>query len=107
MYSYRQLGADKGVLDLIEDYNNSGFVVGRIAAENRNNYLVFSEAGEVLAELSGRLLFEADESSMPKVGDWVTMILFDGEERGIINEVLPRKSKLSRKSSGKEAPNKL
>ncbi len=107
MYSYRQLGADKGVLDLIEDYNNSGFVVGRIAAENRNNYLVFSEAGEVLAELSGRLLFEADESSMPKVGDWVTMILFDGEERGIINEVLPRKSKLSRKSSGKRSTEQI
>jgi ribosome biogenesis GTPase len=80
-------------------YKKQGFSAGRIAAENRNNYIIYSETGEVFGEVSGKLMFNTDsESDYPKTGDWVVISLFDNDSRAVIHEVLPRKTKFSRKS---------
>lgn len=82
-------------------YRESGFDVGRIAIENRDNYLVLSEKGEYPAEVTGKLLFLADSSAdLPKVGDWVVLTLFEDEKKAVIHDILPRKTKFSRKVAG-------
>lgn len=79
------------------------FLVGRVAVENKTNYLVLGEQGEFLAEITGRLFYTAaSEAKLPKVGDWVLMSPA-GENRAIIHQVFERKSTISRKVPGKRA----
>jgi ribosome biogenesis GTPase len=67
---------------------------GRVALVHRNQYIVWTAAGEVTASLSGHL--RHIDSSQPCVGDWVT--LRDGS---VITGLLPRRTALSRKEPGK------
>ncbi len=79
--------------------NSGGMEFGRIITENKTNYIAATKHGEIRCELTGKLLFESEiQSELPKVGDWVTLSLYDDNTFGIIHEVLERKSKLSRKS---------
>lgn len=74
------------------------FTCGRVSRENKNNYILLSEFGEISAELSGKFLFNADlKSDFPAVGDWVLFRHLSSEGKGIIEIVLERKNKFSRK----------
>lgn len=78
-----------------KELNRDDLIPGRIAVENKNNFVVFTETGEVKAEVSGNLLFNSEvKSELPKVGDWVALALFD--DLGIIHFVFERQVKLSR-----------
>ncbi len=69
-------------------------LVGRVAAENRKNWIVFSELGEN----SGIVLKNfSRKNPMPKIGDWILFKRLPGEEKVLIEKVLPRFSKISRK----------
>ena len=47
------------------------------------------------------MLFLANSSAdLPKVGDWVILTLFEDEKKAIIHDILPRKTKFSRKVAG-------
>src|SRR5688572_12407361 len=77
------------------------FTIARVAVEYKNHYLLYSELGELNAEPSGRLLYSVSVSSaLPKVGDWVLVILYD-DDKAIIQQVLKRKTCLSRKVAGR------
>jgi ribosome biogenesis GTPase len=67
---------------------------GRIALVHRNQYVVWTTAGETTATLSGHLRHTGSDS--PCVGDWVTL-----RERSVISEVLPRRTALCRKEPGR------
>jgi ribosome biogenesis GTPase / thiamine phosphate phosphatase len=67
---------------------------GRIALAHRDQFLIWTATGEVTATISGHLRHQ--QSGPPAVGDWVT--LRDG---GIITDILPRRTKLSRKEPGR------
>lgn len=69
-------------------------LVGRIAAENRKNWVVFSERGE---NLGITLRNFSRKNPAPKIGDWVLFKRLPGEERVLIEKNLPRFSKISRK----------
>jgi ribosome biogenesis GTPase len=70
----------------------NGLVPGRVAVQHRGAYSVYTEAGEISAEISGRLRHEAvGAADLPASGDWVAL---DGST---IQAVLPRRTKLSRK----------
>ena len=76
-------------------------IPGRVAVENKNNYLVLTENSELQCEISGSLLYTSEtQSELPKVGDWVALAKFD--DLGIIHFVLKRKTKLSRKVPDKK-----
>ncbi|MFH1197735.1 MAG: ribosome small subunit-dependent GTPase A [bacterium] len=86
-----------------QSLKSKDFACGRVIIENKTNYLVVTEFGEVQAEVNGKLLFESESGlSLPKVGDWVTLMLYDENTKGIIHEVLPRQTKISRKSVDKK-----
>ena len=72
-----------------EPHRGQGLVPGRVAVEHRSAYVVYTTAGEVRAELSGRLRHDED---WPAVGDWVAL-----REPGTIASVLPRRTVFSRK----------
>lgn len=78
----------------------------RIVEEQRSAYRVVCEAGELMAETAGHLRYAAvDRSGLPAVGDWV--LIEAGEGRATIHEVLPRKSKFSRKAAGQETSEQI
>ncbi|MDD5093589.1 MAG: ribosome small subunit-dependent GTPase A [Dehalococcoidia bacterium] len=84
------------------ELNKPGFRMARVTAVNRDNYLVRNEAGEVLAELTGRLMFSAESAlDLPAVGDWAWVQYTNSDTFAIIDDLLPRKSVLRRKAAGK------
>lgn len=101
MATLQKLGWNSEVETYFNPFRESGFGVGRVAIENRDNYWLLTNSGEYPAEVTGKLLYKAvDSSHLPKVGDWVVITLFEGEGKAIIHEVLPRRSKFSRKAAG-------
>jgi ribosome biogenesis GTPase len=78
--------------------------VGRVAVEHRNGYVVYTEAGEVAAEVAGRLRHEAAAGKppgLPAVGDWVALRPRPGEARATIEAVLPRRGCFTRQAAGR------
>lgn len=91
------------------EYEKAGSATGtpgRIVGENRHSYDVAVENGIIPAEVSGAFRYRAVlRSDYPVTGDWV--LLRDRRESAgagpaIIEEILPRRSRFSRKSAGEE-----
>jgi ribosome biogenesis GTPase / thiamine phosphate phosphatase len=77
--------------------------VARVTAVNRDSYLVRNETSEVLAEVTGNLLFSAESSlDLPAVGDWALVQYHNADTLAIIHGLFPRKSILRRKTPGKK-----
>src|SRR5262249_53622924 len=75
----------------------------RIVEQQRSAYRVACEAGAFTAEAAGHLRHTtAERSALPAVGDWVLIEPRIAEGRATIHEVLPRKTKFSRKAAGQE-----
>lgn len=76
---------------------------GRVVVEDKHHYVVFTRHGALRATAAGRLLHRASQpGDLPKVGDWVALIAYPAEEKAVIQQVLPRQSRLARKVAGKE-----
>lgn len=99
----QDLGWDDFFARAFEPYAAEGLVPGRVLAQI-GVYRVTTgdpESPELLADTAGRLRRESESGDLPAVGDWVAVRL-PGEEggQGVIQAVLPRKSKFSRKAAG-------
>ena len=92
--------ADLGWTDELEaaftTYAADGFEPARVVAEHRGGYAVRSARGDRLAHVRGKLREEELFGGMPTVGDWVVVV--DAGERFAIEGVLPRRTKVSRKT---------
>lgn len=101
MKELKQLGWDDHFEESFKPFRDRGLQPGRIAIENRDNYIVMTADGEMTGEVTGKFLYSmADSADLPKVGDWVAALFFQDERKLIIHDVLPRKSKFSRKAPG-------
>ncbi|HBB33705.1 MAG TPA: ribosome small subunit-dependent GTPase A [Cyanobacteria bacterium UBA8803] len=79
----------------------SEYTVGRVALEHKNTYILYTEQGELSAEVTGKMRYQAAErQDFPAVGDWVVISVKQGEKKATIHSILPRKSKFSRKTVG-------
>ncbi len=97
----RDLGFDQWFEDHAAEFRQEGCRFARISAVDRGSYLIRNEAGEVPAELTGKLLYQIDSSmDLPCVGDWVTAYYYNDDGAAIIHRVFPRKTFLRRKSAG-------
>jgi ribosome biogenesis GTPase len=74
----------------------SGGIPGRVAFSNREHFLLWTESGEVTAGVSGRLRHSS--IPWPCVGDWVVL----RNDAAVIEQVLERRTKVSRKQPGKQ-----
>jgi ribosome biogenesis GTPase len=87
--------------DFHKGKTSDDLILGRVALEHKRMYRVWTEHGELLAEVSGRFSYNArSREDFPAVGDWVCVMPRFNEGKGTILSVLPRKSKFSRKSAG-------
>ena len=69
-----------------------GLDPGRVTAQHRGAWAIATEHDELSADITGGLRHDADPGELPVVGDWV------GLRDGLIDAVLPRRSKFSRKT---------
>ena len=92
------LGWDASFADSFRPYEQDGLAPSRVAVEHRSEYVVYSQLGELRAELSGRLRHEQEH---PAVGDWLAVAPID-DDRALIHAVLPRRSAFVRKVSSAE-----
>ncbi|MBC7960043.1 MAG: ribosome small subunit-dependent GTPase A [Vallitaleaceae bacterium] len=77
-----------------------GMKVGRVIIDHNNVFQVVTEDGEIVVELSGKVLRGENGRTKPSVGDWV--VLQKREDKWLAEDVLPRKSKFSRKMAGND-----
>lgn len=77
--------------------------IGRICAEYKENYRIFSDDGDLPAIISGKFRNNCHHrEDFPAVGDWCLFHAIENENKAVIQELLPRKSKFSRKVAGNE-----
>lgn len=98
MNKLQQYGWNEFFEAYYREYDADIFIPARVSVEHRKYYEVYSAAGELTVSKSGRLFHNNDD--LPAVGDWLAVKVVPGEEKAIIEAILPRKSKFSRKKAG-------
>jgi ribosome biogenesis GTPase len=84
-----------------QPYSAEGYKAGRVALEYNHLYRVYTEQGELLADVAGKLRHEAaSRADLPVVGDWVVVQPRSEEGKATIHAVLPRQSRFVRKAAG-------
>ncbi|HMQ69386.1 MAG TPA: ribosome small subunit-dependent GTPase A [Ignavibacteria bacterium] len=82
----------------LSEYSGDELLAGRVAIENKSNYMLYTEFGEYSGELSGKFYYDAESrGGLPAVGDWVMFKPVHNEKKAVIENVLTRKNKFSRK----------
>ena len=97
------LGIGKWFQDQLELVDLSRLDIARVMAVHKESYLIHNGTKEALAELVGKMVYGAQSAlDYPAVGDWVAVMFYDDESFAVIQQVLPRKSLLKRKTPGKK-----
>ena len=96
------LGWDDTFSAEFTQHSCAGLIAGRVTSQHNHIFNVVTDAGEVQAQVSGRLRHESMlAGELPAVGDWVALRLAQGDGNALIQTVLPRRSKFSRKAAGR------
>lgn len=96
------LGLSDSIKSKVDENKLNDYQLARITAVDKESYIINGNNGECRAELTGRLLHAASSPlDYPTVGDWVYVQYFDNNILAVIHGLIPRKSLLKRKASGK------
>lgn len=87
-----RVGWNDDVARSYDEHTAAGLEPGRVSVQHRGAWEVATETGERTTEITGRLRHDAAPGELPVVGDWVAL------RDGLIEVVLPRTSKFSRKT---------
>ncbi len=99
----KKIGCNKSVLASIDSGFLEQFDLARVVAVHKESYTINNGEIDVLAELVGKLIFNASSpADYPAVGDWVLVNFYDEKTFAIIHEIVSRKSLLKRKTPGKK-----
>ena len=83
----QKIGFHNWFVDQMQQFDSEVFYPARIIQVNKDNYIIRNEYKEIKAEVTGKLLFNADSgTNMPAVGDWVLVQYFDDETRLIAEQ---------------------
>lgn len=80
---------------------SAGLVPGRVIQQFNHLYTVVTEVGEIRAQISGRLRYEAAQHQLPVTGDWVALRVPSSPGDAQVLAVLPRATRFSRRAAGK------
>lgn len=106
--NFLRLGFDPWIQSITEIELNPDYQLARVIAVHKDSYLISNGVDTVFAELIGKLLYSAESIlELPTTGDWVYASLYDDDTHAIIHQLLPRKSLLKRKTSGKNVEMQL
>ena len=101
MTDLRELGWDDAWAEAFVGHGAAGLVPARVTIEFNHIYRVRTADGELQVQHAGRLLHRASgRHELAAVGDWVAVRPNANEATGTIEEILPRRSKFSRKVAG-------
>jgi len=82
-------------------YAGNGYSFGRVALEHKGFFRVYTQDGEVLGKISGKLRHDVvNRSDLPAVGDWVVIRSRPEHGKVVIHAVLPRRTSFVRKIAG-------
>ena len=96
-----RLGWNDRLDEALAAHGADGVVPGRVALEHTHIYRVMTDAGDMLARVSGRLRHQAaTRADFPAVGDWVVLAPPERAGDARILAVLPRQSRFSRRAAG-------
>lgn len=84
----------------LQEYEEKGYMPARVLVEHRGHVSLMTEAGEVTGIIPGKLYYDMSKEALPAVGDWVLVSPIEGEKKGVIHHILPRKSQFIRKMAG-------
>jgi ribosome biogenesis GTPase len=95
------LGWDAAREDELHTYGEDGLSPARVAAQHRGGYALLAPQGELPGDVAGRLRHEVGWRTglLPAVGDWVLIRVSEDGTRAVIEAVLERRSKFSRKAA--------
>jgi ribosome biogenesis GTPase len=98
-----KLGWNADLNQQFAPYHAKGLVPARVAVEDKHFFRVWTADAELLAQVTGNCLHQARgaNSKLPKVGDWVAVKLVANEEKAMIQAILPRRTQLCRKMTGR------
>ncbi len=97
----QDLGFEKCFEVHATEFLREGGGIARVSTVDRGAYLIRNEAGEVPAELTGKLSYMIESPvDLPCVGDWVAAQYYDNGTAAVIHGVFPRKTFLRRKTAG-------
>lgn len=103
------LGWDDFFQTQYQECENENFIPGRVIAQQKGQYRVYTSDGEKTAQLAGSFSYHNSlQKQYPAVGDWVLVRLVESFEGVIIQDVLERKNYFSRKlpiSGGRKLKN--
>jgi ribosome biogenesis GTPase len=97
----RAFGWDAHFEGHFAEHAAKGLLPARVTLEHQHIYAVQTESAEILANVSGGVRHRASgPQDFPAVGDWVVLKPRALGHRAVIQAVLPRKSRFSRKVAG-------
>lgn len=100
--SLRDLGWNQYFASLWDDCVQPESVAARVVSQQRGLWRIAGDFAESWAEASGTLRAAAETGAdWPAVGDWVGAEIVKGGGRPLIQTVLPRRSKFTRKVAGR------
>jgi ribosome biogenesis GTPase len=99
------LGWDAAWASELEGLEQPDLIPGRVAAQHRGAYVVWTENGDVRADVAGALHYQREVGGvLPAVGDWVGVRRRDGGgDRARIQAVLWRRTAISRKRADRDS----
>jgi len=98
-FDLTSIGANGDVYRAFQPYESRGLTLGRVSVVHGDRYRLYTAHGEMQAEAIGALLYRADRSGWPAVGDWVAVQRV-GPDEAMIHAVLPRSTMFSRRAAG-------
>jgi len=100
--SIKALGYDSWFQTKINQEQSAQHEIARVISVHKDSYLISKGGINVFAELTGKLLYSSDSPmDFPTTGDWVYADFYDQDSHAIIHDILPRKTLIKRKTSGK------
>jgi ribosome biogenesis GTPase / thiamine phosphate phosphatase len=97
-----KMGFNERLQNLYSEFIKDDLIIARVIEVNKNSCLISNGVHEMIAELSGKFMFDAqDATDLPTVGDWVAIQALNNFTFAIIHSVLPRQTLLKRKEPGK------
>ncbi|MEX2117699.1 MAG: ribosome small subunit-dependent GTPase A [Bacteroidota bacterium] len=102
------LGWNPVFAEAFKAYEGRDLIPGRIALQHRTYYSILSEIGELRGEVTGKMEYLASgPQDLPAVGDWVVLHPRPEESTATIVDLLPRRTKFSRKVAGRKTEEQI
>lgn len=76
-----------------------GLIPGRILVQQRGQYGLVTDLGDLTGQISGKLARDAEPGGYPAVGDWVAVAARPAEHAATIHAVLPRRTAFVRRAA--------